>query len=203
LEPELETLVPFTSADIDFMGTRADVHLIANSLGQKPIFPPRVQMTALAGTIPIKIGGSDSFIEVVRRIPGVPDTHLVPVEADFKGERMRVIDPIALVESKLEMAFKIPQQGRQDIRHLKIAIICVRGFLRETLRLIDRAEADPAGWIGAVNRIRKAATSKRGKRAANEYGVEWSFLPRAEIASAKNEKIARFRELQLIGWKDA
>jgi hypothetical protein len=199
-QPELEELLPFTSTDIDFKGTREDVLSIASAVGRKPIFPPRVQMTALAGSIPIKIGNTDSSIEVVRGIPGVPVTRFVPVEVDFSGQQIRVIDPIALVESKLELLFCVRQNDRQDIRHLKIAILCVRGFLRETLELIERGEANPAGWLGAVNRIRKAAISKRGKRAAKEHDISWSFLPHAEIAIAKNDKIVRFRELQLVQW---
>jgi hypothetical protein len=50
VEPQLEPLKPFTSEDIDFKGGQADVQRIARQLALPTGFPPKVQMTALAGT---------------------------------------------------------------------------------------------------------------------------------------------------------
>jgi hypothetical protein len=55
-EPELESLQPFTSQDIDLKGGVEDVRRIAGQLELTPGYPPKVQMTALAGFIPFKIG---------------------------------------------------------------------------------------------------------------------------------------------------
>ena len=200
VETRLQELVPFTSVDIDFKGTREDVQSIAEELGRKAFFPGTVEMTALAGTIPIKLGDLDSAIEVVRIVPGVSDAELMVVESELRGNRIRVMDPISVAASKLELSYLASQEKRQDLKQLKIAILCVRGFLRGTLEVIERGEADPAGWLGAVNRMRKLATSKHGRKAAKEHGVDWAFLPREEIAAAKNEKIVRFREMQLPRW---
>ena len=71
VEPQLESLRPFTSEDIDFKGGSADVQRIARQLELTPGYPAKVEMTALAGVIPLQIGGLKSNIEVVRRIPGV------------------------------------------------------------------------------------------------------------------------------------
>src|SRR4249919_1703341 len=64
IEPQLKPLQPFTSEDIDFKGGRDDVQRIARQLALNPIYPPKVQMTALAGTIPLQIGGLKSNIEI-------------------------------------------------------------------------------------------------------------------------------------------
>ena len=71
VEPQLEQLKPFTSKDIDFKGGHADVQRIAQQLKLAPSYPPKVQITALVGTIPFQIGGLKANIEIVRRIPGV------------------------------------------------------------------------------------------------------------------------------------
>src|SRR4051812_31789599 len=70
-EPDLANFMPFTSTDIDFKGNKADVTAIATQLGRVAKFPAKVQMTALAGSIPIRIGEKPSNIEVVRSVPGV------------------------------------------------------------------------------------------------------------------------------------
>jgi hypothetical protein len=53
----------------------ADVQRIARQLELALGYPPKVQMTALAGFIPFHIGDLKSAIEVVRRIPGISDAH--------------------------------------------------------------------------------------------------------------------------------
>jgi len=93
-DPQLEKLRPFTSEDIDFKGGVADVQRIARQLELAPGYPPKVQMTALAGFIPIHIGDLKSAIEVVRRIPGISDAHTPAIQAERNGITIRVLDPI-------------------------------------------------------------------------------------------------------------
>jgi hypothetical protein len=77
-EPELESLQPFTSQDIDFKGNRDDVQRIAEQLESSPNYPSKVAMTALAGIVPIQIGDQKSVSEVVRQIPGVSSAAQTP-----------------------------------------------------------------------------------------------------------------------------
>lgn len=77
IEPELRDLLPFTSLDIDFRGTKADVERIAKQMGKMAIFPPKVAMTARAGAIPVQLGNHESLIEVVRRVFGVVEPKIV------------------------------------------------------------------------------------------------------------------------------
>jgi hypothetical protein len=202
-EPDLAIFMPFTSTDIDFKGNKADVTSIATQLGRIAKFPARVQMTALAGIIPIRIGEKSSNIEVVRSVPGV-NSDVVEKTAmtfEFEGSSVRVINPIALVSAKLTSATSVSQEDRQDVTHLKIMILCARGFLRELLGAIEKGEIPPAGWLGAVNTLHKLETSRAGRRVIKDHGVDWSYLPIQEISNAKNPKIVSFREIQLPRWQ--
>lgn len=203
VEPELESLAPFTSEDIDFQGNNADVKHIATQLGSVAQFPHKIEMTALAGIIPIRLGAARANIEVVRNVPGVTN-ELIEKSAltiDFEGKTVRVINPIALVSAKLHLATTVSQEKRHDVHHLKIMILCARGFLREVLGAIEKQDIAPAGWLAAVNTLHKLQTSSDGKRAAKNHDVNWSYLPTAEISSAKNPKIVSFREIQLPRWR--
>ena len=200
-EPELRKHMPFTSGDIDFRGNREDVLHIAGQLQLEPVFPHKVAMTALAGTIPLQISQLPSNIEVVRLIPGVSlsavDT--LAIDAELGGQQIRVLDPVSLLHCKVNLALTVSQTNRQDVEHLKILIICVRGFLRDALREVERGKAPAKGWLGAVNKLTKLAKSTHGRQAAEKFAIRWSeVLPLAEIAQCKNEKIVSFREMQLV-----
>jgi hypothetical protein len=202
-EPELQKLIPFTSEDIDFKGTRTDVERIAGQLKRTPVFPSKVMMTALSGAVPIQVGRVKTNIEVVRTIPGVAATAVdaLAVEAEWAGRQIRVLDPISLLACKLELALTISQEKRQDLGHLKMLIPCVRGFLRELLNEVERERLPAKGWLGAVTKVFELSKSTHGRKAAARFKLDWqAILPRPEITASKQPKIVQFREKQLTRW---
>ena len=172
-EPGLQKHLPFTSEDIDFRGNCEDLQRIARQLKLSPIFPHRIAMTALAGTIPFHIGGIESNIEVVRNIPGVPSgtVDALAIEAEWGDRKIRVLDPASLLACKLELALTISQQKRQDVEHLKILLFCARGFLRELLVEVDRKNIPAKGWLGTVNRLLRLAKSSAGRKVERKFGI--------------------------------
>jgi hypothetical protein len=205
-EPDLQKSAPFTSEDIDFQGNRDDVRRIAGQLKLTPVFPHKVVMTALAGAIPFHIGKLASNIEVVRVVPGVTGgaVEALAIGAEWNGRQIRVLDPISLLLCKVKLALTVSQEKRQDIEHLKIVFLCVRGFLREVLLEVERGNILAKGWLGAVNKVMNLAKSAHGRKAAKNFKVDWSeILPRAEIARSQNKKIALFREKQMARWFDS
>ena len=198
-EPQLVSLQPFTSEDIDFKGGVADVQRIARQLELAPGYPPKVQMTALAGVIPFQIGDLKSVIEVVRRIPGVSGSvDESSVQTEWNGKTIRVIDPISLLACKLELVVSVPQEKRHDVPHLKILLPCVRAFLDEFLQRVERGEIPARHWLGAVNQVLKLTTDNRARKIAAKHLISWpEILPLTAIAKSQNEKIKRFQEQQL------
>ena len=203
-EPQLEDLKPFTSDDIDFKGGHADVERIARQLKLTPYHPHKVQMTALAGTIPVQIGGLKSNIEVVRRIPGLPDSIATPaIQAEWNGRTIRVLDPISLLACKLELAATVSQEKRQDVAHLRILLPCVRAFVGELLEQVELGRLPAGDWLKVANQAMKLTTTHRARKLASRHRINWpDILPLAAIAKSKHEKVRRFREQQLLkGYK--
>jgi len=202
-EPELRKLFPFTSEDIDFRGTRADVEHIANQLHRPALYPHGAQMTALAGAIPIAFGDLKSNIEVIRFIPGVAagSAEKLAIMAEWSGKEIRVMDPISLISCKLRLASTLPQESRQDVAHLRMLLFCVRGFLREFLHQVEQGSVAAKGWLGAVNQMLKLAKTSHGRNATGRFGIQWmAVLPLEEIAQCTNDKLVRFRKQQLSRW---
>ena len=149
VEPQLELWQPFTSEDIDFKGGAEDVQRIARQLALAPGYPPKVQMTALAGTIPFQIGDLKSNIEIVRRLPGVSGSvDALSIQAEWNGKMIRVLDPISLLACKLALVATVAQETRHDVPHLKILLPCVRAFLNEFLQQVERDEIPAKHWLG-------------------------------------------------------
>ena len=198
-EPELNPLRPFTSEDIDFKGEHDDVQIIARQLELTPRYPAKVEMTALAGTIPFKISGLRSNIEIVRRIPGISESAPTPaIDAEWEGKTIRVLDPISLLACKLELAAIVPQEMRQDVAHLKILLPCVRAFLDELLRQVDRGRLPAREWLKVASQALKLTTRDRALKIGKEHQINWpDILPLAAIAKSQNEKIRRFQDKQL------
>lgn len=205
-EPQLEPLQPFTSEDIDFKGGSEDVPRIARQLKLTPAYPPKVAMTALAGTIPFRIGDLKSNIEIVRRIPGVSGSvDALAIQAEWKGKTIRVLDPISLLACKLELVATVPQQKRRDVAHLKILLPCVRAFLGEFLQQVELGQIPPRHWLGAANQVLKLTTTNRARKIASQHQINWpEILPLTAIAKSRDEKIRRFQEQQLKqGYKNS
>ncbi len=198
-EPQLRPLQPFTSEDIDFKGGAEDVRRIAQQLGLHPVFPSKVAMTALAGVIPFRIGDLRSNIEILRRVPGVSGTvEATAIDAEWNGHSIRVLDPISLLASKLELVAKVAQEDRRDAFHLKILVPCVRGFLEEFLREVEAERVPAAHWLGAVNQVLKLSTTRRARKIADQHQIHWeTILPVAAIERCWHPKVRRFREQQL------
>jgi hypothetical protein len=198
-DPQLEKLKPFTSEDIDFKGGSADVQLIARQLELTPGYPPKVQMTALAGTIPFRIGGLKSNIEIVRRIPGVSGSvDALAIQAEWNGKTIRVLDPISLLACKLELVASVSQEKRRDVTHLKILVPCVRAFLTEFLQRVEHGEIPARHWLGATNQVLKLTTDHRARKIADKHQINWpEILPLTAITQSRDEKIKRFQEQQL------
>jgi hypothetical protein len=198
-EPELQQFQPFTSEDIDFKGNHEDVRRIAKQLALQPIFPPKVAITALSGTIPFQIGDLKSNIEVIRRVPGVPDSvDRLAFEAEMDGLTIRVLDPVSLLACKLELVASVSQEKRRDLPHLRMLVPCVRAFLGEFLQQVEAGQLPVRGWLGAANQVIKLTTSVRARKLAKKHGLDWAeILPLAAIAKSEHEKIRRFREQQL------
>lgn len=198
-EPELNSLRPFTSEDIDFKGNHDDVQRIAEQLESQANYPPKVALTALAGFVPFQIGNLKSTVEVVRRIPGVSGSANTPaIQVEWEGKTLRVLDPISLLACKLELAATVSQVHRRDVPHLKMLVPCVRAFLNEVLQQVELGALPAKEWLKVANRVLKLTTDRRARKIGEKQLINWTeILPLTAIAKSQDEKIRRFHEQQL------
>jgi hypothetical protein len=202
-EPELARFLPFVSKDIDFLGGLDDVKNAAQALRAGIRLPHKKMMTAFAGAVRFQIGGMPANVEFVRVIPGVTVTEVrkSAVAAEYKGRFIRVVDPVSLLACKLDLALTVDQTGRRDADHVRILMLCVRAFLRETLRGVTDGNLPARGWLGAAERMLKLAESKLGRRAVQTLNLNWrEAFPVLEIGASRHRLITRFRQQRWKVW---
>lgn len=205
VERDLVQFRPFTSLDIDFLGCRDDVFRIARQLGVKGARASHpLELTALSGIIPLRIEDNEIEVEIVRKVPGLPEANLQAsaIHARWKDWEIRVLDPISLLHAKAKLALLVPQKERRDVDHIKILVYCVRAFLREALQAVEQDAALARGWLGAAEKTLALTESTTGARLARRHAVNWAgILPLKEIHRSPAPKVIQFREKRLPLWE--
>lgn len=204
-EPALAPFRPFTSVDIDFLGSREDVSRIARQLGvhgERVSHP--LDITALSGVVPFQVEQVKVEIEIVREVLGLDRVKLQQsaVHARWSNLEIRVLDPVSLLYSKVKLALLVSQKERRDVDHMKILVYCVRAFLREALDFANQNSTLARGWLGATEKTLALTESSTGTRLAKRFAVNWAeILPLKEIRESQLPKIIQFREKRLPTWE--
>ncbi len=205
VEPDLFEFKPFTSADIDFLGSREDVPRIARQLGVLgERVPHPLDITALSGVIPVRLGDQIIKLEIVREIFGLKRAKVqeVAVHARWKNLEIRVVDPVSLLQVKAKLALTVSQKERRDLDHVKILVYCVRAFVREALQAVEQDASLSRGWLGAIEKTLALTESTTGTRLARRFAVDWSrILPLEEISRSESPKVVQFRQRRLPLWE--
>jgi hypothetical protein len=204
VEPELEKLAPFTSSDIDFLGTREEVVKLGKLIGRLPVYPSWHALTMLAGVVPCQLEDGETNIEVVRSVPRstAQEVRATSIKAEHAGFRLQVINPIALLRSKAHLARRVAQSDRQDVNHLHIMVICVRAFLREVLAAVEKGALPPRDWLNIVKDLLSFTESDLGTKVARLHGLDWSvILPELQTASVFSASIRTFYEKRVPAWQ--
>jgi hypothetical protein len=168
---ELLQFQPFTSKDLDLLGTRSLLDALHSRFGGLlEVSPPR---TPVVGRIVVKMHGREFKIEVLHAIRGLPDTaDSEAILLDIEGIRVRVPRPPQLLQSKLANAATLDQADRQDVRHVRILILCTREFLADALSAAQSGMISERAAINALEEVRTILLSREASRASKSSMLE-------------------------------
>jgi hypothetical protein len=151
-QPRLQLHLPFTSKDLDLIGTKADAERVA-ALTQWQAAALPVLGGPVEAVLSSEPEGQGLIVEFLREIKGVPhDTvlayareNLVRVPGSDEPLPVRVLDPVLLLAGKIRNAMDLeqdlPEKPRQDVKHVAMLSLCVPHFL-EDMRTQMTAEAE-------------------------------------------------------------
>lgn len=203
-EPRLADYLPFTSKDLDLLGDAHDLDRLAVLTGWRKRAALRRVFIPSAGALEMPRDGQPPVkIEILKRIYGIAteDVLRTAVLVERSGLRLRVIDPITLLQAKTENAVKLPQANRQDVKHMRMMMLCVRAFLGEQLAEIEAGRLAPRDYVDALERVLQVASSHTAATAARKLGIDWmETLPLKELQESPHAKLRNFVEKRLPRW---
>jgi hypothetical protein len=171
----LEEGAPYTSKDVDLLGTSALVERIARALHGRFWLADPFDATPSAGTIQYRdLAGRDRTLDVLRDLHGLStrEARATAIEVGLAGPRvrfrLRVLHPVLCLESRMKNLVGLPgYDGRHAQAQLRASTVCVLEFARELL------EAGPARpCLRLFERVFRLADSPLGDEVLRRTGIE-------------------------------
>lgn len=160
-------LKPFVSRDLDVLGTRETLELLAKLAGAKPqFFPLRPPSNEIGVVIARDRDGNAMLVEVLRYVNGVTNEELrETVYTVAVGEaRVQIPSPIALLQAKIANVAELDQTDRQDVRHVRIVARLLPAYLTDLREAAIAGRTEERKLIDALERLLRVLTSANGQK---------------------------------------
>ncbi len=195
---KLAEFLPFRSKDLDLVGTVGlldELHRrfkgrLLRSEPRSPVF----------GRLDIpQSGGGFLRVEVLHTVLGLNAKDMMrTVDIDVAGVVARVPLPHLMLKAKLANSALITQDGRQDVKHTKMMLICVRAFILELLENHQLGLIGERPVVNLLEEIREVMSSPNAEKATNLWGIDFREVwPKEELKASGGEKVARWLEHRL------
>lgn len=166
---DLESLAPFQSRDIDFLGSVADVEACAKRLGGSVAYPtPDHIATPEVGIVHCVVNGKKVRIDFLGYLAGV-DTNIAKssaIPAEVEGVVLRVLHPVVILQSRLSNIFILRRRDPLALRQMRVSIYVAREYIR-----IAMVENQRIG-LDLLERVFEIALSDKGKKLWFEHNID-------------------------------
>ncbi|MCX6901997.1 MAG: hypothetical protein NTW03_00665 [Verrucomicrobia bacterium] len=174
------SLRPFTSRDLDALGSAAALLQCSRHVQGQALFPQPGQNTVNIGKLTMVIGGQEVDADFLSEVKGLnnQEIRLTAKVIAWNKLHLRLLHPVLCVESKTINLMRIQQEPeeRQDRKHLLLALANAREFLAEQT---SNPVTHPV-LVRWAQRLRSLANDQLGLEAAQIHGIDYqSAIPRA------------------------
>jgi hypothetical protein len=190
---ELLGYLPFTSKDLDLVGSAGLLdRLHQTHKGKLSRSEPR---SPVIGRIDVeRDGGGFLRVEVLHTVKGLDAQDLgKTMEVDVGQVAARVLMPHLVLKAKIENSESIPQDGRNDVKHVHMMILCVRAFIREFAGYVGEGRASERALINVLEETLVISTSRQAIRASELWGFDFADLwPVDSLTGLGEGKVSRW-----------
>jgi hypothetical protein len=116
----LAEFLPFTSKDLDFVGTVDQLEALHRRFkGTKKLGPPR---SPVVGRLELPFGEGFRIVELLHTVKGLSFEELKRhIDISAGGVSARVLDPQIVLKAKIENSATIDQEGRNDVKIVRFS----------------------------------------------------------------------------------
>jgi hypothetical protein len=150
--------------------------------------------------------GESLLIEVLYTLKGLTSKDLTKESrVEFEGSCYRILNPVTLLKAKLANYSELPQntpgQEREDLKHIRILVPCVKGFLHDALANIKNSVRLERDLVKLLEETLQIVTSEKALRASTDQGIDFSACFPPVLTTSNYEKIRNFCNYRLLPLK--
>ncbi len=193
--PELKQYIPYASEDIDFLGGKIEANLCQEILGGSLKLNKDFSPSPNTGVLVTNFENENLRIDFLSSVFGLNDDEIVRSAVNFRGEQalsgvnLKILNPILILEGKLKSLVGLPQNGRQDEKHLKMCLLITRQYLT------DLCTRDSRKALKLIERLYRTAKSDSGLQVWEQNQIDISSsVPVVAIKNLKDPKLNKFQE---------
>jgi hypothetical protein len=204
-EPALAALRPFTSRDLDLLGSIANAYRLGEEAHARVEQPHKRKSGAspVVANISVATGNVIRSVQFLRHVRGVTNSEITENAIPFRRGKVTVYfaDPITTLKAKLHNLVELSQEGRIDARHVEILRLCVPLFLSAELATADKTDAAAKQSLRSVQRILKLSDSPIAGRIPAERQFDWkTLIPVKQLNKIRSRRFKNFRDQQFKRW---
>jgi hypothetical protein len=197
--PELNEYLPFASEDLDFYGGKIEAIACNQVLKGQVTLNKDLDPSPNTGVVVADFKEQKLRIDFLGSVFGLNDTEITDTalklegKGELAGVQLKVLHPILCLEGKLSSIKGLPQAGRQDIKHAKMSLLC----LKELLKDYTTTQSSRKG-LKLTERILKNALSENGLHAWYRHQIKVeSAIPFSIIEQLQDEKWQKFCSMRV------
>ena len=123
------------------------------------------------------------------------------MKVDFHNVPVHVLNPIILLKAKSHNVLHIDQRNRQDEKHVRILVPCIRAFIRRLLKeALSTGKMRPL--LNALELVIQTTSHCELVSAAKQLGLDLKqSLPLLEIEKCRIPQVVNFVTHRLPHWR--
>lgn len=192
---QLAEFLPFRSKDLDLVGNSELLENLQRRLrGKITRSEPR---SPVFGRLDIpQPGGGFLRVEVLHTVLGLNRHELKrTMNIEVEGIVGRIPLPHLVLKAKLANSALIDQEGRQDVKHARMMMLCTRAFVDELLLKCRAGKINERAFINVLDEIREVTSTRESIKAANLWGFDYANIwPFDDLTQFPDGKITRWLE---------
>lgn len=197
--PELGEFLPFASEDLDFYGGKIEVLNCRDALQGEAKLNRDFDPSPNSGLVLVRSADTTLRIDFLASVYGLNDSEIDDTAVAFSGQNelsgvnIKVLHPVLCLEGKLRSLRGLPQQGRQDLKHAKMSILCVKEFFTDLCQ-----QSETRSGLKLVERLLGNTLREDGLSAWYHHGIRVeSAIPFDVLRFQTGDKWQKFLERRL------
>jgi hypothetical protein len=199
-EPAILNYAPYTSKDMDFVGDRTTAFTLAKMVNQPAEKAPRNEPTPVTYRIKRLFPDQtrqNSTLEVLDHLAGVTNHELhetaMTIYSKELDMRVRLPSPVTCLRSATRNLVRLQQEKRDDLKKVRILILCCRAYLKELLQSAEAGKITEGMVAGPFETLCRWISKRTAQKAAGDHKIDW--LEAFPLGEMENTFIPRIRPL--------